>query len=83
MSLLLRFLRYGLPGTIVLAGAVTMCFATAPALIGGSALIGAGLATALVSWFYRIGVESDSVRDEEDRARSYFERYGRWPDGRP
>jgi hypothetical protein len=78
-SLTLRVLRYGLPGAIVLAGAVVMLFGTAGALIAGSALVGAGLATALVSWFYRIGVASDSERSEEDRARRYFSRYGRWP----
>jgi hypothetical protein len=78
----LRLLRYGLPGLIVVAGVVAMCFATPTALIGGSGLVGAGLATALVSWFYRLGVEGDAVRDEEDQARRYFDRYGRWPDGR-
>jgi hypothetical protein len=76
----LRLLRYGLPALIVCAGVIAMCFATPTALIGGSGLVGAGLATALVSWFYRLGVEGDTVRDDEDRARRYFDRYGRWPD---
>jgi hypothetical protein len=78
----LRLVRYGLPGMIVGAGVIAICFATPTALIGGSGLVGAGLATALVSWFYRLGVEGDTVRDEEDWARRYFDRYGRWPDGR-
>jgi hypothetical protein len=79
----LALLRYGLPALIVCAGIVAMCFGTPTSLIGGSGLVGAGLATALVSWFYRIGVASDAVRDQEDQARRYFDRYGRWPDGRP
>jgi hypothetical protein len=78
----LRLTRYGLPGVITLAGVVAMCFGTPTALIGGSGLVGAGIATAMVSWFYRIGVESDAVRVKEDYARRYYARFGRWPDGR-
>jgi hypothetical protein len=77
--LVLRFTRYGIPALAVAAGVVAMCFGTETSLIGGGGLIGAGLATWLVSWLYRIGVEGDSARDAEDRARSYFERHGRWP----
>ena len=78
----LRFTRYGLPGLITIAGVVAMCFGTPTALIGGSGLIGAGLSTAMVSWFYRIGTESDATREREEQARRYFARFGRWPDGR-
>jgi len=59
-----------------------MCFATTAAVVGGASLIGAGLATALISWLYRVGVAGDAARDEEEYARSYFERFGRWPDER-
>jgi hypothetical protein len=78
----LALLRYGLPALIVGAGVVAMCIGTPTSLIGGAGLLGAGLATALVSWFYRIGVAGDTARDDEDLARRYFDRYGRWPDGR-
>lgn len=76
---LLRFTRYGIPALAVLAGIVAMCFGTDTSLIGGGGLIGAGIATWLVSWLYRVGVEGDRARDAEERARSYFERTGRWP----
>jgi hypothetical protein len=76
---LLRFTRHGIPALAVLAGIVAMCFDTETSLIGGSGLIGAGLATWLISWLYRVGVEGDRARDEEERARRYFERHGRWP----
>ena len=85
-SLLLLAVRYGLPGAIVLAGAVLMSFGTTAALVGGGAFIGAGLSTALISWLYRVGVAGDAARDDEELARRYFERFGRWPDergGRP
>src|SRR5450755_4098832 len=68
----LRFTRYGIPALAVLAGIVAMCFGTATSLIGGAGLIGAGLASWLVSWLYRVGVEGDRARDAEERARRYF-----------
>ena len=78
--LLVRFTRHGIPALAVLAGIVAMCFGTATSLVGGAGLIGAGVATWLISWLYRIGVDGDSARDAEERARCYFERYGRWPE---
>jgi hypothetical protein len=49
-------------------------------LEGGGALIGAGLSVALLNVFFRIGVEGDKLRDEEDDARAFFAEHGRWPD---
>jgi hypothetical protein len=77
---LLRFTRHGIPALAVLAGVVAMCFGTATSLVGGAGLIGAGVATWLISWLYRVGVDGDRARDAEERARRYFERYGRWPE---
>jgi hypothetical protein len=77
---LLRFTRYGLPALIVLAGVVSMCFGTEDSLVGGGALIGAGLASWMVAWLYRLGVAGDDARVKEERARERFERTGRWPD---
>src|ERR1700690_618763 len=68
----LRFTRYGLPALAILAGAVAMCFGTETSLIGGSGLIGAGIAIWLVAGLYRVGVEGDRARDAEEQARSYF-----------
>ena len=77
--LLLLFTRHGIPALAVLAGIVAMCFGTATSLVGGAGLIGAGVATWLIAWLYRVGVEGDRTRDAEERARRYFERHGRWP----
>lgn len=77
--LLLRFTRHVIPGLAVLAGIAAMCFGTQTSLIGGSGLIGAGIASWLIAWLYRVGVEGDRARDAEERARSYYERHGRWP----
>ena len=75
------FVRYVLPALIVAAGIVAM------AVVGpdderyaaGGALIGAGLAVALLNFFYRIGTSGDRERDDEERAREYFDEHGRWP----
>ena len=68
-----------MPALAVLAGVVAMGFGTTASLIGGAGLIGAGIASWLIAWLYRVGVDGDRVRDAEERARRYYERHGRWP----
>jgi hypothetical protein len=77
---LLRFTRHGVAALTVLAGVVLMAFGTDTSLIGGAALIGAGIASWLIAWLYRVGVAGDEARDAEERARSFFDHTGRWPD---
>jgi hypothetical protein len=78
----LLFVRYGVPGTIIAAGAIALCFGTEDSFYGGVSLIGAGLSVWLISWAYRLGVRGDTDRDAEDQARRYYDRFGRWPDER-
>ena len=78
----LRLIRYVLPALIVLAGALMMAL-TGPddeRYVAGGAMIGAGLAVALINLMFRIGVSGDRERDREEEARAYFDRHGRWPD---
>lgn len=79
---LLLLVRYVLPAAIILAGAVALCFGTVDSIYGGVSLIGAGLSVALLNFVYRIGVRGDADRADEDQARRYFDRFGRWPDER-
>ena len=76
------FVRYVLPAVVVVAGLVAMAFGTDVSLEGGAGLVSAGLAIWLINWLFRIGARGDAERDAEDRAREYFDRYGRWPEGR-
>jgi hypothetical protein len=76
---LLLFTRHGISALVVAAGIVSMCIGTPTSLVGGSALVGAGIASWLVGWLYRAGVASDRTREAEERARRYFDRHGRWP----
>ena len=42
-------------------------------------VLGAGLAIWLINVLFRIGASGDIEREEEDRAREYFDRHGHWP----
>jgi hypothetical protein len=77
--------RLWMPVAILLAGVVLVIVrgGDETSLEGAAALWGAGLSVMLLNWLHRIGVAGDSARDEEDEARAYFARHGRWPDEAP
>jgi len=78
---LLLFARYVLPGLIVLGGLVAIFVGDSKsAFHGGMGIIGAGIAVGLLSLFYRVGASGERARDDEEEARAYFDRHGRWPD---
>jgi hypothetical protein len=80
-GVVLKVVRYWLPGVVVLAGVLAMVVGGSPeALEGGAAIVGAGASIWLINLLFRIGVTGDRERDEEDAARAYFDRHGRWPD---
>lgn len=78
---LLRFVRYGLPAGLVLAGFVLLFAAPESTRYEGFAMcIGAGLSLFLLNWLFRLGASGDREREDEDAAREYFAQHGRWPD---
>lgn len=82
--MLLKLVRYGLPGVLVLA-AVIVLFAVHGSLRydGFALLLGSGLSVAFINLLYRLGVAGDRERDDEERAREFFSAHGYWPDERP
>ncbi len=50
---------------------------------GAALLVAAGLSVWLLNLLYRVGVKGDRERDQEDRARDYFDEHGYWPDEEP
>lgn len=80
---MLVFVRYVLPAAICLAGVILIALDPGGTGVeGGLAVIGAGLAVALLNFLHRIGVSGEGERDEEEAARRFYDEHGRWPDGR-
>jgi hypothetical protein len=81
----MKFVRIWLPVAILAAGLVLIAVrgGDETSIEGAAALWGAGLSVALLNWLHRVGVSGDSARDDEDQARAYFDRHGRWPDDVP
>jgi len=82
---MMNVVRIWIPVAILLAGValVVVRGGDETSIEGAAALWGAGLSVALLNWLHRMGVSGDSARVEEDEARAYFARYGRWPDDVP
>lgn len=81
-SPLIQFLRWWLPAIVCLAGVVLVAVSgfSEDSLEGGAAIIGAGLSIWLMNILWRVGISGDHDRDDEQAARDYFDRHGRWPD---
>jgi hypothetical protein len=77
----LHIVRYVIPLAVVVAGIVIFVFAPDSSRCdGAAAFIGAGLSILLLNVLYRAGVRGDRDRDEEERARTYFDEHGHWQD---
>jgi hypothetical protein len=81
---LLLIVRYVTPVGVVLAGILVFLLAPHSSRFeGAAAFIGAGLSVLLLNVLYRAGVRGDVDRDDEERARGFFDDYGYWPDEEP
>ena len=47
----------------------------------GVCLLIVALIVWMLNWMYRLSIRSNEEREDEERAREYFDRTGRWPDG--
>lgn len=73
--------RYVLPAVVVLIGVVILI--VSPTLLGleGFVLfVAAGSSIFLLNVLHRIGVSGEQDRYDEEAAREYFDKHGRWPD---
>ena len=77
----MRAVRYGLPIAIFLLGIAFLIIKPGGEGLGGFfAATGAALSVLLLNLLFRAGVAGDRERDEEEAARAYYDRHGRWPD---
>ncbi len=81
-SWLLTATRVWLPATIAVAGVVLIALGHGndnTVSAAGVSLLIVALIVWLLNWMFRLSVQSNRERDEEERAREYFDRHGRWP----
>ncbi len=77
----LTFLRYILPALLIIGGFVVLFAMDGDIRWDGWAmLVGSGLAVLLLNVLFRYGANGDQERAEEESARDYFAKHGRWPD---
>jgi hypothetical protein len=81
----MKFVRYGIPAALVVAGFIVLAAVRGDTGLEGWALFtGAGLSVLLLNVLFRVGVEGEKDRAREDEARDYFDEHGEWPeDERP
>jgi ABC-type transport system involved in cytochrome bd biosynthesis fused ATPase/permease subunit len=82
--LLLDAIRWLLPLSVAVAGIVAIVIghgrADSPTAAAGVGLIIVALIVGLLNWMFRMSIRSNEEREDEERAREYFSRHGRWPD---
>ena len=84
MGVGLLIVRYGIGVVMVLAGIVLLIVSPAGLGVDGFALaVGGGLSVLLINFLFRLGASGDLEREQEERAREYFDEHGRWPDDAP
>jgi hypothetical protein len=68
----------------VVAGIVMLVVDPSGLGVDGFAMaVGGGLSVLLINFLYRLGVSGDREREEEERARAYFDEHGEWPEEVP
>jgi len=81
----MRWVRVWLPVAIVAGGVVAIVASggSEAGWEGGVAIIAAGASVWLLNVIFRVGVQGERDRDEEDAARDFYGEHGYWPDEAP
>ncbi len=92
MRLLMLAVRIGLPVAIAIGGVVLIIVGHGRShgtgatslgnslAAGGVALLIAAVIVWMLGWMFRMSVQSNRDREQEEAARRYFDEHGRWPD---
>ena len=82
--MMLRFIRTWLPALVVAVGiGLWVAHPTVETACGSAGIVGAGIGIWMLNVLFRMGVQGDHERDDEDAARRYFDEHGYWPDEAP
>jgi hypothetical protein len=78
---LLATTRLWLPIAIALIGVagIVIGHGRTGAAGAGVGLIIVGVIVWMINWMFRLSVASNRDREDEEEARRYFDRHGRWP----
>jgi drug/metabolite transporter (DMT)-like permease len=77
----LTAVRYGIPALFVLGGVIMLILEPNSTGIEGLCMaLGAALAVFYLNFLFRQGARGDEERAQEEAAREYFAKHGRWPD---
>ena len=81
LDFLLKATRRWLPLAIAVAGVVLLIVGhgTSAAAGAGVGLLIVALIVWMISWMFRLSLESNAEREREELAREYFDRHGHWP----
>jgi lysylphosphatidylglycerol synthetase-like protein (DUF2156 family) len=86
---MLKFTRIWLPLTVAVIGVVLIIIGDAKVhgKLGGDTMAAAGVAFVIIAlivwllnWLFRMSVQSNREREQEEKAREYFDTHGHWPD---
>ena len=75
------FVRYGI-GLVLVVGGIAAAAAGA-SVESGMMAVGGGIGLIGLNVVFRLGVQGDRERDQEEAARRYFDEHGYWPDEAP
>ena len=79
---MLTFTRVLLPLGIAVAGVVAIVLGHGRTALAaaGVVLLGTSVIVWMINWLFRMSIESNRDREQEEEARRYFDEHGRWPD---
>ena len=79
---MLTFTRVLLPLGIAVAGVVAIVLGHGRTALAaaGVVLLGTAVIVWMINWLFRMSIESNRDRVQEEEARRYFDEHGRWPD---
>jgi ABC-type transport system involved in cytochrome bd biosynthesis fused ATPase/permease subunit len=81
-SIVLVLARVWLPLTIAVAGVIAIVLGHGRTELAGAGvvLLGIALIVWMINWLFRMSIDSNREREQEEQARRYFDEHGRWPD---
>ena len=83
-SLGMLAIRYGLGAVMILGGVVMLVISPAGLGFDGFGMaVGGGLSVVLFNVLFRMALSSEADREQEERARTYFDAHGEWPEDEP